>query len=62
MAKNINGDYLKNISLTCQKCKGTCFDKDQPTRQANVRKTFGSALPNACVDSAIDGHKCPYQP
>ena len=50
---------LKTTDIKCQKCKGTCFNNDQFIRQDNVRKMFGT-LPNACVDSEMDGTKCPY--
>ena len=53
---------LKTIELGCQQCGGQCWDKDQSKRQAKVRALFkGAAIPNSCVDSEIDGPKCPYQ-
>ena len=57
----MNGDYLNKTSLKCEECKGSCFDADSSTRQANVRKKLGLPIPNACVDSEIDGCKCPCQ-
>ncbi len=54
---------LVSVDVKCHQCKGTCFDKDQSKRQANARKFFaGKPIPNACVDSEIDGCKCPFQP
>lgn len=52
---------LKTIEQKCQQCKGQCWDPDQSKRQANARAFFNGAIPNACVDSEIDGPKCPYQ-
>lgn len=54
------GKSLKTIELKCEQCKGECWDKDQSKRQALVLAKFGK-LPNACVDSEIDGPKCPFQ-
>lgn len=56
----INVTNLKNVDVKCHQCKGKCFDKDQSKRQENARKMFNGPIPNACVDSEIDGCKCPY--
>lgn len=54
---------LKTIELKCKLCKGQCWNENQSIRQENARKMFaGESIPNACVDSEIDGAKCPYQP
>lgn len=52
---------FKTIELECTKCKGQCWDKNQAKRQANARAMFGTT-PNSCVDSELDGPKCPYRP
>lgn len=51
---------IENVSLTCKKCQGKLWNNDSATRQAQVRAKYGSELPNDCVDSELDGHKCPY--
>jgi len=51
---------IENVSLTCKKCKGRLWNDNSAKRQAAVRAQFGDKLPNDCVDSEIDGHKCPY--
>lgn len=51
------------INVKCKKCAGQCWDSNQFVRQANARKFFnGEAIPNACVDSEMDGPKCPFRP
>ena len=57
----MSGDYLKTNALKCEQCKGKYFNKNQAKRQELVRAELGTPLPNACVDSEIDGCKCPYQ-
>ena len=52
---------IKSIELGCQRCKGQCWDKNQSQRQANARAFFNGPIPNACVDSELDGPMCPYQ-
>ena len=44
---------IKNVSLTCKKCQGKLWNDDSAAK-------YGSELPNDCVDSELDGHKCPY--
>lgn len=57
----INVKSLKTVDVKCTQCNGTCFDTDQAKRQANAHAMFGDQpIPNACVDSEIDGCKCPY--
>lgn len=52
-----------NIERKCKTCAGKCWDSNQSIRQENARKFFnGEAIPNACVDSEMDGPKCPYRP
>ena len=51
---------LKSISPTCAKCQGKCWNDNSSIRQETVRKTYGSVLPNDCVDSEIDVPKCQY--
>lgn len=56
------GKSLKTIELKCEQCKGQCWDSNQSQRQAKARKFFkGASIPNSCVDSEIDGPKCPFQ-
>ena len=47
------------IATDCMKCKGDLFTSDSLKRQTKVIETFGS-IPSDCVDSSIDGHKCPF--
>lgn len=56
MASNIT---MEKNNKYCDKCKGACWDDDQSKRQENSYKMFG-VIPNKCVDSEIDGPKCPY--
>lgn len=56
----MSGDYLNKTELKCQECKGSCFDADSSTRQANVRSKLGLPIPNACVGSVTREHKCPF--
>lgn len=51
-----------SFNKTCEQCKGSCWNSDQSKRQAKVRATFGTPLPNKCVDGELDGPKCPYRP
>lgn len=54
---------FKSIEQDCKKCGGRCWDSNQSVRQANAREFFeGGPIPNSCVDSEIDGPKCPYRP
>lgn len=53
----------QTIEKGCKECNGRCWDSNQSIRQANARKFFnGESIPNACVDSELDGPKCPYKP
>ena len=47
------------IARNCMQCKGNFFTSDSLERQTKVLETFGS-IPSDCVDSNIDGHKCPF--
>ena len=57
--KTVTNIYTNAISITCMKCRATLFSEDSSQRQQQVRKAFGK-LPSDCVDSPIDGHKCPF--
>ena len=47
------------IATDCMTCKGKLFTSDSLERQTKVIEAFGS-IPSDCVDSSIDGHKCPF--
>lgn len=50
---------VKSTNTKCEQCKGECWDNDPAKRQENAFAKFG-IIPNNCVDSEIDGPKCPY--
>lgn len=52
---------FESVSLNCNKCKGACWDSNSAKRQENAIQKFG-VIPNACVDSQVDGPKCPFRP
>ena len=47
------------IATDCMTCKGKLFTSNSLERQTKVKESFGS-IPSDCVDSSIDGHKCPF--
>ena len=50
---------VPTMDFICTKCNGTCFSENGTKRQRDVLQKFGG-LPSDCVDSSIDGHKCPF--
>ena len=48
------------IDAICMKCKGEQFSSDSSKRQSEVKNLYDS-IPSDCVDSDIDGHKCPFK-
>ena len=58
-AKTVTNIHTNAINTICCKCKATLFSEDSLIRQQNVIKAFGK-LPSDCVDSPVDGHKCPF--
>ena len=58
MAHNVK---RTTIDQKCIKCNGACWDENQAERQKNAIKMFG-VIPNNCVDSEIDGPRCPFKP
>ena len=57
--KAVTNIHINSSSTICMQCKATLFSKDSSQRQQQVIKVFGK-LPADCVDSPIDGHKCPF--
>ena len=57
--KLVTSSKILPIATDCMTCKGKLFTSDSLERQTKVIEAFGS-IPSDCVDSSIDGHKCPF--
>lgn len=57
--KLVTSSKVLIINPICMKCNGEHFTSNSKKRQSEVKSQFGS-IPSDCVDSSIDGHKCPF--